>query len=231
MLLLTPILMLVVFGGMFLTRQGNPSQYVRPLIATGALAMVLLSMGQLVGNQFGFDRSGFRVFVLCSARRDDILLGKNLATAPLALGLAGVAIVALQVFLPMRWDHFLAVLPQFVSMYLLYCLLANWLSIYAPMPIAAGSMRPAHAKFVPVLLHALFTFVFPVAMAPTLVPLGAEFLLRQFGSPDWLPVCLILSLAICAAVIFFYRWALTWQGELLQSRELQILETVTTKAE
>src|SRR5439155_21288042 len=158
MMLLSPIIMLVVFGGMFLTRGGNPPEYVRPLIATGALTMVLLSMGQVVGNQFGFDRSGFRVFVLCSARRGDILLGKNLATAPLALGLAGVAVVALQIFTPMRWDHFLATLPQFVSMYVLYCLLANWLSIFAPMPIAAGSLRPTNAQFVPVLLHILFTF-------------------------------------------------------------------------
>src|SRR5207247_2143923 len=112
-----------------------------------------------------------------------------------------------------------------------YCLMANWLSIFAPMPIAAGSMRPVHAKFFPVLLHLLFTFLFPALMAPTLAPLGIEFLLRQFDWARWLPVCLILSLALCAGVVFLYRLVLTWQGDVLQAREQKILETVTTKAE
>jgi hypothetical protein len=231
MMLLSPLIMLVVFGGMFVGRGGNPPEYLRPLIATGALAMIFLSLGQVVGNQFGFDRSGFRVFVLCSAPRGDILLGKNLAAFPLAAGLAGLAVVALQVFVPMRWDHFLATVPQFVSMYFLYCLLANWLSIFAPMPIAAGSMRPTNMKFLPILLHTLFTFVFGAVMAPTLAPLGVEFLLRQAGSPTWVPVCLVLSLALCAGVLLLYRLLLPLQGDLLQSRERRILETVTTKAE
>jgi len=231
MVLLSPIIMLVVFGGMFLTRGGNPPEYVRPMIATGAFAMILLSMGQVVGNQFGFDRSGFRVFVLCSAPRGDILLGKNLSTAPLAAALAALTIVALQIWTPLRWDHFLATIPQFVSMYVLYCLLANWLSIFAPMPIAAGSLRPTNAKFVPILLHIAFTFAFGAVMAPTLAPLGVEYVLRQFGSATWLPVCLLLSLMLCAGVLLIYRLLLPLQGDVLQSREQQILETVTTKAE
>lgn len=231
MMLLSPIIMLVVFGGMLVTRGGNPAEYVRPLIATGALAMVLLSMGQVAGNQFGFDRSGFRVFVLCSAPRGDILLGKNLATAPVAAAMAGVIVVALQIVTPLRWDHFLATLPQFVSMYFLYCLLANWLSIFAPMPIAAGSLRPANMKFVPFLLHFAFTFAFGAVMGPTLAPLGIEFLLRQAGWATWVPVCLILSLAVCAGVLVLYRLLLPLQGEVLQAREQQILQTVTTKAE
>jgi ABC-2 type transport system permease protein len=231
MMLLTPIIMLVVFGGMFLSKSPNPPEYVRPLIATGALVMVLLSMGQVVANQFGLDRSGFRVFVLCPARRGDILLGKNLSTAPLAAALAGVAIAALQVFMPMRWDHFLAIVPQFVSMYFLYCLMANWLSIFAPIPIAAGSMRPANFKFVPFLLHLVFTLVFGALIAPALAPLGIEFLLRQAGWTRGLPVCLLLSLVLCAGVILLYRLLLPLQGDLLQAREQQILETVTTKAE
>src|SRR5262249_39278754 len=116
MMLLTPVLMLVIFGSMFLARRTVPPEAVRPLIAAGAMAMILLSMGQLIGNQFGFDRGGFRVFVLCAARRGDILLGKNLAFAPLALGLGAAAVVVLQAVQPMRLDHFLATVPQFVSM-------------------------------------------------------------------------------------------------------------------
>ena len=126
MMLLTPSSWWSIFGGMFLRGSTMPPVAVRPLIAIGAMAMVLLTMMQLVGNQFGFDRGGFRVFVLSPGRRGDILLGKNLAVAPLALALsAGGAVGFVQVVYPMRLDHFLAVLPQMLSMYLLFCLLAN----------------------------------------------------------------------------------------------------------
>ena len=58
----------------------------RPLVAIGGMAFVLLGVVQMMANQFGFDRDGFRVFVLSAAPRRDILLGKNLAFAPLAAG-------------------------------------------------------------------------------------------------------------------------------------------------
>src|SRR5207248_4705457 len=99
MMLLTPIILVVVFGSMFLGRRGDPPEMVRPLMGFGAMATVLLGMVQLLGNQFGFDRSGFRVFVLCPARRRDILLGKNLAFAPMAAGLAGLLVLLLQIFM------------------------------------------------------------------------------------------------------------------------------------
>jgi hypothetical protein len=44
------------------------------------------------------------------------------------------------------------------------------------------------------------------------------------------PVCLLLSLAECAAVVVVYHFALNWQGKLLESREQRILETVTNRA-
>jgi hypothetical protein len=231
MMLLSPIILLVVFGSMFLTRPTAPSAASRPLVATGAIAMVLLSMGQLVGNQFGFDRAGFRVFVLCSARRGDILLGKNLAFAPLALGLTAVALVVLQIVSPMRTDHFLATMPQAVTMFLLYCLSANVVSILVPMPIAAGSLRPTNARMVPVLVHLAFTLTLPLVWAPALLPLGVEAALEAAGLWAGAPVALVLSVAVCAGVVALYRVTLGWQGELLQARELSVLETVTSKIE
>ena len=74
---------------------------------------VLFGVVQLMANQFGFDRDGFRVFVLSAARRRDILMGKNLSFAPLVLGMAAIVLVTLQAVCPMRWDHFLAMIPQY----------------------------------------------------------------------------------------------------------------------
>src|SRR5262249_28756617 len=155
---------------------------VRPLLAIGGMFVVLFGVMQIMANQFGFDRDGFRVFVLCAASRRDILLGKNLAFAPLALGMAGRLLIIVHVGFPLRPGHFLAMIPQFVSMFLLFCLLANLLSIYAPMHIAAGSLKPSNQKLVPVLMQmGMFTVLFPLTQAPTLVPLGIEAALTYTG--------------------------------------------------
>jgi hypothetical protein len=203
----------------------------RPLIAFGVMCMVLLGTMQLMCNQFGIDRDGFRVFVLCAAPRRDILLGKTLAFAPVALSMALIFLVIMQVFCPLRVDHFLAMPPQFVSMFLLSAVVNNSLSIYAPIGLAPGSMKPASVRLVPVLLQlAAFGIVFPPLQALTLLPLGIEAALESLGWSAGIPVCLLLSLAECAAVVFIYRFVLGWQGSLFQAREQTILETVTGRA-
>lgn len=231
MMLLMPVLMGAVFGSLMFRHAGEIPLLARPALIFGALAMVLIGMLQLMANQFGFDRDGFRAFVLCAASRRDILLGKNLAFAPLAVGMALVMVIVVEVICPLRLDHLLAIVPQFVAMFLLFCLVANLLSIYAPMPIAAGALKPAAPKLVPVLLQmAMFTCFFPLTQLPTMLPLGIEAGLESLGWTSGLPVCLALSLVQCAAVVFIYRFALNWQGRLLQSREQKILETVTNRA-
>ena len=80
MLLLTPVIMVPVVGSMML-RQGRQSPEMRPFLVIGGLLMVLLCLVQFMANQFGFDRDGFRVFVLSAAPGRDILLGKNLGFA------------------------------------------------------------------------------------------------------------------------------------------------------
>jgi ABC-2 type transport system permease protein len=231
MMLLSPILLVIIFGGMFLTHSFEPPAMVRPLMAFGGMSMIILTMAQLVGNQFGFDRGGFRVFVLSAAPRREVLLGKNLATAPLALGLSAVVLVLLQATFPMRLDYFLAALPQALSMYLLFCLLANCLSIYAPTSLRSGSFKPASPKGIALLLHFAFLFLFPWALVPALLPLGVEFTLEKLGWLTGLPICLVLSVLECAAVFYVYRLVLTWQGRALQAREQKILAVVTPKAE
>jgi hypothetical protein len=231
MVLLTPIILVVVFGAMLAKRSINLPEAVRPLLVFGAMSMMLLTMVQIVGNQFGFDRSGFRVFVLCAARRRDILLGKNLAVAPLALGLGTTAAGLLQALYPMRLEHFFAALPQLVSMYFVFCLVANLLAILAPMPIASGSLKPVNPKLIPVLLHLVFVFFLPLAMAPTLLPLGIELLLEELGLVKGLPVCLVFSLVECIGVVWVYSLLLAPEGALLHYREQKILEIVTSKTE
>src|SRR5262249_48669559 len=151
--------------------------------------------------------------------------------APFAVGLGLVMSVLVEMVYPMRFDHFLAVALQMVSMFVLYCLLANCLAILAPMPIAAGSLKPANPKVIPILLQIAFLLLFPLALAPTLLPLGIEFLLDQLEWAPGVPADLLLSLLSCVGVIYFYRFILDLQGQWLHAREQKILEVVASKAE
>jgi ABC-2 type transport system permease protein len=230
MMLLTPLIMVPIFGsGVFRARHNMP-ELMRPLVGIGAMGVVLLGMIQLMGNQFGFDRDGFRVFVLCAASRRDILLGKNLAFAPVALGMAAILLAVVQGVCPMRLDHFVAMFPQYVSMFLLFCLVTNLLSIYAPFPIAAGSLKPTNPKTSTVLLQMVMTLILlPLTQGPTLLPLGIEALLRRLGWPAAAPICLVLSLVECAVVVLVYLLSMELLGNLFQAREQAILETVTKR--
>jgi ABC-2 type transport system permease protein len=231
MMLITPILIGALYGFSVARWPDSVPLSVRPLIGFGAIVMALFGMMQIMCNQFGFDRDGFRVFVLCPARRRDILLGKNLAFAPLTFGITVVMLIMLQFILPMRVSHFLAMLPQAGTMFLLFCLLMNMVSMYAPMAIASGSLKPTKPRIVPILLQVLVVFVFlPLSQLPTLLPLGVEVLLEYQGHTVHLPVFLLLSILQFGLIVLLYRLVLSWQGRLLEEREQQILETVTGRA-
>jgi len=231
MLLLTPFIVIILFGGMFFAHKMEPDEFLRPLIAFGGVATVLLTMIQLVGNQFGFDRGGFRIFVLSPVPRREILLGKNMAVAPLAVSMAAIVVAIVQIVYPMRIDRLVMVLLQIGFMYLLFCAIFNWLSILAPTPVAQGSMKRVKPKFTTVLIQMLFGMLMPLGMVPALVPLGIEFLLDYLQVIQGVPIALTLTLIEGVAVVVIYRRMLNWQGMALQALEQRILDTVTTKAE
>ena len=231
MVLLSPLIMIFIFGTSVLKMSSHPGEFTGPLMASAVLAMILFGMVQLAGNQFSFDRGGFRNFVLAAAPRREILLGKNLALAPIVLGLALVAMILLQVAFPMRLDYFVAALFQMVTMFLLYCLFSNFISILNPTATTAGSLKPAVKPSGKTLLFGLLTMaLFPFALAPSMMPLGLEVGLHWLGWFPGIPISLLFSLGEALAVGYLYSWVLDRQGELLQSRELRILEVVSARA-
>jgi ABC-2 type transport system permease protein len=228
--LLAPLIMGGVFGSMLLQGGQSMPVAVRPLFGIAAITFVLFGLLQLMGNQFGIDRDGFRVFVLCAAPRRDILLGKNLAFVPVALLISAILVGAVLFICPMRLDHALSMVPQFVSMFLLFCAMANLFSIYAPVFINVSSLKPANPKTSTILLQLLmFMILFPICQVITLIPVGTEAALNAAGLAEGLPVCLLLALAECVAVLVFYHFSLGWLGNCLQAREQKILETVTNR--
>ncbi|MBM3993731.1 MAG: hypothetical protein FJ303_06210 [Planctomycetes bacterium] len=231
MVLLSPIIMLVLFGGLLFRGGTDIPQPLRPLIIYGAMAMTLFTLGQIGGNQFGFDRAAFRIFVLSPAPRQDILLGKNLALAPIVFGLTLPVVAIVTILVPPRIDHLLALPMQAMSMYLIWCIVQNFLSIVAPMPVATGSLKPLSPRYLPMLMHLAATLTMPIALSPTLLPWGVEAGLVWLGWTGGFPIALLLTALVCGAVIVLYRIMLAWEGDLLQRNEQAILEAVVAKAE
>ena len=232
MAFLAPLIMVVVFGGITASGGEDPPVALRPLLVFGGGGMVLFVSGlQLLANQFGYDRAGFRAYVLSPLPRRDILVGKNLAVAPLALGLALLGFAIVGAVYRLRIDHYPAILAQLLSTYLVLCMLSNVLSILTPIPLAPGSLQPASIKAGPVLMQMLLMMLLPVFVLPVLAPYGLEVLLDELGVVRGLPVALVGSLVVLALAGLVYRWVVRWQGDWLAAREQKILEVVTSRAE
>lgn len=230
--LLTPMLMLVVFAGMFTNRNNTAPEILRPL-STASLAAFMLMIGMMgpVGNQFGYDRGGFRSFVLSPLPRRDVLIGKNLSLLPFAVLTMVPAVALSQWSNPMRLDHLLGVLVHLVTLYLVFCLSANLLSIVGPLALKPGSGMPAPHQGLRSIYPLLFMVAVTIPLSLTLLPLGIEALLV---ATDWypsFPAHLIFGVVQAVVMLWLYRLVVGWEGDLLRRREQQILEIVGTKAE
>jgi hypothetical protein len=232
MTLLTPVFMMVVMTGMFSGQSGTATPLLlRPLMAAGLVAfMLIIGLAGPVGNQFGYDRAGFRAFVLSPIPRRSVLMGKNLSLLPLAILMMGLVIGVSQWFRPMRVDHFVAVLIQTVPMYLVFCIAANVLSIVGPLTLRSGSGMPARHQGIRSFFPLLFMVGGSLTLGFTFIPLGIEALLAltRFA---WFPAYLVFGLLQALFSSWLYRVVLEWEGAMLQRRERQVLEIVGARAE
>jgi hypothetical protein len=231
MALLTPILMAVIFSRMF-TRAGDAPELLRPLSTSGMAAFIMIfAMLGPMGNQFAYDRAGFRAFVLSPMPRRDLLIGKNLAAFPFAGALMVLVVGAAQWFKPMRVDHFVGVVLQLIPMYLVFCLACNLLSIASPIALKPGSGMPiphqGARSFGPLLLMV----VAPFALGLTLIPWAAEALFDYLNWFGWFPTFLVLGAIQVVVIVLVYRRVVDWQAGLLHRREQRILEIVAARSE
>jgi hypothetical protein len=205
--------------------------WVKPFAATASTAFPVIMLTQFLANQFGFDRDGFRALMLSSADRRLILLGKNLACLPIALGpgLFLLAFICVPLRLPLLTVF--ATLFQLISLFLIVGIAGNFVSILVPYRIAPGSIRPTKTKIEIVLLMMFMQMLFVTAIAPIFLPAFLEWFFRGAGLPEFIPVNLILSALLSGAMVLVYWQALGPLGRLLQKRETKILESVTAEVE
>ncbi|MBT6156156.1 MAG: ABC transporter permease [Planctomycetaceae bacterium] len=228
MMLLTPVIMLGIFGSMlFMGNLHEMPLLARPIIALGAIVMTMVGLLQVLQNLFGFDRDGFRVFVLTPTPRRDVLIGKNLSIAPLALAMCGLILLAIQIMLPLRFTHFLATLVQSVMIYFIFCMVGNLVSILSRVAMKPGTFAPAKPTLKMVLIQLVGMMLFPLALLPTVVPLGLDLLLDHFGWRGGVPVYLILTVMEFVIGLWIYKQVVSAQGRLLLRREKRILDAIT----
>lgn len=235
MLLMGPLFVLFMYGAMMMGQRGGQGMpaLMKSIIPLGILGLSVAGVSQLSHNSFGFDRAGFRSYVLSGVPRWEILFGKNLALVPLVFLLTVPVLSIVQILSPAPWTHLLATLLEIPSTILLLALVGNVCSIYSPIFQSAGSMKPNNVK-----LLAMFTqFVFGlitlfVLGIVTSLPLGLELLLQYGGivSP-FVPVAPLMALLEFGAAIGIYLVVVRWQGNLLQARECRILDVVTQRGE
>ena len=225
----------VIFGimgvGIFCRGSDKIPASARPFMASAAAVVALLGLAQLLFNQFGFDRAGFRALVLLPAPRRHVLLGKNLALLPWALGVFFIFLALTAALARPSPAAILAAGLQFGGAYLTLCALGNLASIVAPYRIAAGALKPTKLKASTTWLLFFMHSLMPLALAPIMIPAGLGLLCDHFG---WLPgvaVNLVLSLALAAFGAAVYWLTLGPLGGLLQRRERDILDVVTKEVE
>jgi ABC-2 type transport system permease protein len=204
---------------------------VRPMVVYGAMAGSLLGMVGMIGNQFGFDRDGFRSLLLSPVARRDVLVGKNAACLVLGLGACMPLLVVATITLRPEPLVVASALLQVATMLLTATTVGNVLSVLVPYRMAAGSLKATGlppSAFLAVLGCQLF---FPVLFLPAFVP-SVAFLLwhrARWSMPGVVEVLLALMVALAAAWI--YLSTLRPVARLLQRRETIVLSRVTVESE
>ncbi len=226
------VLMILIFGSLMFSRgRLEVTALSQPWLATGAFFAGVLGMSQLFLNQFGFDRQGFRSFVLAPIPGRDLLLGRNLGGLPILGGFFLGILILLTFVVGLPAVTFLAGCCQLLSAFLLLCLAGNLASTLLPYRIAPGTMSPTKMKPGSMILLVLSGLMLPVILVPVAVPPALETLNVLLQWRPGLPVHLLTSATLLTVLVVIYILLLGPLGRLFDARKLRVLECVTRSVE
>ncbi|MEQ1827643.1 MAG: hypothetical protein ABL921_16915 [Pirellula sp.] len=232
MYFLLPFIFPVVMLGVLPSIRLPGIEHVKACFLIAASGFALLISSGIMGNQFGYDRAGFRAFVLSPMPRDRILFGRNLAMFPILVVQLLVLTIGMGLLSGLAFDKLIACLILSLSMIPLFVLLFNVMSMLAPFPIAAGSIQPKHFDLTPVLLSMLLTSITPLIAFLAMIPIGVDWAIGFWMSKaSAIPMAMLISFLWFLGSLFLYRWILPLQGILLAKREKEILRIVTSRIE
>lgn len=183
-------------------------------------------------NIFGFDRSGFRFWVLSGLPRSEILRGRNWMFGVMVLIIAVAAMIGTNLLWKYSWLRALEALLAFVAYLPLYLVLSNVISILAPFPMAAQGFQPKEFNWKSVVLNLVLTTIIPIIMGLCSIPWAIEFGLHTaVPASQKLPIALLLMPLLVGCSWWLYESFLEIVGELLHSREKNLLAVVTSHVE
>ena len=230
--LLLPLIAPFILFGVLQSWQIPKIDELKAAVIIGFTSCSLFITSGMLGNYFAYDRAGFRAFVLSPIRRERILLGRNLVTAPFLLLQTFLLALTIGIYFGMAIDKMLCSLILSASILPLYGLLTNLMSILTPFPLAAGSIQPKQFNLVPTLFSLVLSMIMPAITVLALLPLGLEWVIDRFiPSTGVFPFAFVLSILWLTGSIAIYRWLLPWEGKLLANREKELLRVVTSKIE
>ena len=200
-------------GGTLVT---NSTRYGEGLLATGGMLYVFLILAGLFCNQFAFEQGGMRAFILSPLERKTILMGKNIAVSTVALVFSiGLLAVNELMFRDLTLRALLFVALSFVIFTPLMSVMGNWLSVRFPKRMKFGKRLNVSGVAGLLLIPMILVLALP-PLAATAAGYVAQSLLIQY-----------VTLTVLAALaIGLYVVTIDSQGDLLQRRELEILEAI-----
>ncbi len=225
------VIFVILAAGTFFRHGAAVPPAGRPFVALAAACLAVMGLVQLLFNQFGFDRDGFRALVLLPAVRWHILLGKNLAVFAIGLPVFVILLALLKVTAHLGVADLVEACLGFCSAVLAISTLGNWLSICAPYRIAAGSLKPNKAKASSQFLLVVASLFLPLLLLPLFVPPLLGFLCNEFTQVPGAPITLLGAVGLLGCSAMLYGFTLQPLGRLLQRREQRILQAVTSEVE
>jgi len=222
---------LPLFAMMFFSHGRTIGTGARPFAATAAVVLPLFGMTQLMLNQFGFDRAGFRMLVLSPVPRWQILLGKNLALAPVAASIGLFVLLLAKFVLAIPWLVIVAACLQLGTAFFLLSMLGNFFSLLVPYRISPGSLRPTKVPAMTSILIVVSHLLLSTATGSVFLAPICGWLFASAGLLPAAVASLLFSAIELAIILALYRLTLPVLGDLLQKREKQILQVVTREVE
>jgi hypothetical protein len=223
MMALMPLILIVIrvvnmqrLGAARATPPGIFLTYGSGLLATGGVLYVFLILAGVSCNQFAFEEGGMRTLILSPIDRRKILLGKNIATAILALIFATILLTLNTiVFRDLDASKLLFIALSFVIFAALSSMMGNWLSIRFPKRMRFGKRLNVSGVAGLLLIPMVIVLSTPPLLA-TLVGLFTRSLVYEYLA--------LFVFAVLAIGLYFLM--LNFQGRSLAKREIDILEAV-----
>jgi ABC-type Na+ efflux pump permease subunit len=167
-------------------------------------------------NLFAFEEGGMRTLILSPAKRRDILIGKNIAVTIVGVLFSTFFLIVNHlIFRDLTWGTILFVALSAIIFAALMATMGNWLSIRFPKRMIFGKRSNVSGVVGLLLIPIMFLLAFPPLTA-TAAGYISESLVIEYAT--------LAALAVIA--VGFYLLVIDSQGELLQRKEIEVLEAV-----